>query len=99
MTLKALPIFKLRSGSIVAHRSLDENGGVAKHGRVEETVDGKLVIAHFEDEPALVGFDSREVQRLIMFPGLSRGPIMLYGHHLWSVLKMPFRLAWQSVRG
>ena len=84
---------------IVVHRSLDEQSGIPKRGRVEETVDGKLVIASFRDEPALVGFDRRELRRLIMFPLLSGGPVMLDGHHLWSVVKMPFRYLRKLLRG
>jgi hypothetical protein len=98
-TLAGMPHRHYKRGTVVAHRGLDEASGTAKFGRVEEEVGDELVIASWHDEPALVGFDRREVQRLIMVPGISRGPLLLYPHHLWAIVKRPFALVWHRLRG
>ena len=79
-----------RPNATVVHRGLTEESGRPKTGHVEETIDDRLVIARFPDEPRPVGYDRRELKRLIMIPALSRGPVIMSPRDLWSILRSCF---------
>jgi hypothetical protein len=66
------------------------NATVVHRGLTEETIDDRLVIARFPDEPRPVGYDRRELKRLIMIPALSRGPVIMSPRDLWSILRSCF---------
>lgn len=85
---------RVHAGALVAHRSLDDGRGHPKHGRVTETVDEVLAITHLKDEERPIGYDSRELTRLYMIPGLSSGPLILRPRHLWNLFKRPFLWIW-----
>lgn len=80
-------------GDRIAHVGLDDPRGTAKVGVVRETVgsDPQLVVAEWEDEGAPVAFDARELQVLRRVPLLSRGPILIYPHHLWNAIRSGLR--------
>lgn len=91
----------LTPGAPVIHRGLDDERGLAKSGRIEEKIGNDrsaLVIAHWQDERGLVGFDNREVERLYNLPLISSGPLLLYPHHVWNLLRYPFRHLAQLLR-
>ena len=91
--------FRVHAGAVVAHRSLDNHRGEPKHGRVEETVGEALAITRLKGEEQPIGYDSRELTRLYMIPGLSRGPLMLRPRHYRSLLLHSLRGAWAKLRG
>jgi hypothetical protein len=81
MQLSAQRWWPFHTGSHVVHRSLDDPSGTPRHGRVEETVGDSLIIARFDDQQ-VVGYDRRELERLIMIPV----PIMLTPRHFLRVV-------------
>lgn len=69
----------------IVHKNLEDSHGIPKTGRIEEMVDDRLVVAHFNNPSHSEAYDHRELRRLIMVPGLSRGPVLLYPHHFWRI--------------
>jgi hypothetical protein len=82
---------RLHRGDRVAHASLDDPKGWAKAGVVEEVIGedaAGLVVARWEGETDLIGYDRREVIPLVG-PEARLGPVVLYPRHLWAALRQP----------
>lgn len=79
-------------GARVAHVTLDDPEGGARAGFVTEYVGdeetGIIVIRN--PDGSSEGYDRREIVPLVGLGSLSRGgPVLLYPHHLWALIKRP----------
>ena len=82
-------VSRIREGHRIAHRDLDEEGGGAKSGVVEEVIGEekpRLVVARFEDTGEHEAYDERELVDLGSAK-LSEGPVILHPRHIRQLLR------------